>query len=186
MRRSQLVFAAPALITALAAGTPAVASAQPGGGTLAPGPTGGTQYGEPLPQRPQPLAVRSFRVAPATIRAGARSASVIFRVEGGAAKVRVRFSLMRAGDRVVLGSVILRGRPGRRYTRPVALPAAELTAGSYEATLSVADARPPGRGLRARRAVTRVPVAVAGPEPRPAPRPRPSPTPSGLSRRRPS
>ena len=175
MRRSSLVFAVSALLTALAAAAPVDASAQTGGGTVAPVVSGGAQYGQLPPRRPQPLTVRTFRVAPATIRAGAESASLVFRVEGGAAQVRLRFSLMRAGDRVELHSVDLRARPGRRYTREVALPATKLTAGSYEAILKVTDARARDRGLRARRTVTRVALAVASPAPRPVPAPAPAP-----------
>ena len=166
----------PAAVVLAVAFTPLDALAQVGGGTPAPGATGGAQYGAlPAPQRPQALTVRSFRVSPAIIPAGARSARVSFRIEGGAPQVRVRFSLIPAGRRVPLHAVVLSARPGRRYTRRVALPAAKLGAGRYEAALQVSDARARGRAPRAHGAATRVALTVTAPPPRPAPTPSPAP-----------
>ena len=122
----------PAVVVLAVAMAPAEAAAQETGGVPAPAGSGGARYGDVPPlRRPQPLRVSSFRVSPNRIAADARSVRLSFRVEGGAPRVLVRFSLAPvAGDRP-LRSVVWRARPGRRYTRQVGLPAARLAAGSY-------------------------------------------------------
>ena len=159
--------------------TPFDALAETGGGTPAPGRSGGAQYGQlPPPERPQPLTVRGFRISPGTIPVGADSARLSFRVEGGAPRVQVRFSLTPAGRRAPAHAVLLNARPGRSYTRRLTLPGGRLLAGRYDAALQVRDARASGRGLRAAGAVTRLGLTVAAPAPRPAPTPRPAPAPT--------
>ena len=154
---------------------PFAAFADATGGTPAPGSSGGAQYGHlPALDRPQPLSVRAFRVSPATIRPGARSARLAFRIEGGAPRVVVRFSITPAGESAAAHTVVWRARPGRRYARKVALPGSKLTAGRYEAILQVGDARAPGRMLRAHGTVARVALTVAAPAPRPTPSPQPA------------
>ena len=164
--RPLLACALAVLVVAVA---PLDASAQEGGGMPAPGPTGGAQYGQAPSERPQPLTVRSFRISPTTIPAGAGSARVSFRVDGGAPQVRVRFSITAVGEPTPLHAVVLHVRPGRRYTRQLALPADRLAAGRYDALLQVGDARNRGRALRAHGARTRVGLSVAAPATAPPP-----------------
>jgi murein DD-endopeptidase MepM/ murein hydrolase activator NlpD len=174
------LFLAPAITVFIAAAAaPAPAHGQVAGGTAAPATTGGAEYGQlPVPQRPQSLTVRAFRVSPRTVSAGADSMRLSFRVDGGAPRVVVRFSLVAAGRRNALRTVTLRVRTGRRYARRVALPAGRLPAGSYVAVLHAGDARPRGRESRAAAASTRTAIQVVAPAPRPAPSPAPAPAPA--------
>ena len=170
----------PLLVPALAAfGALAMspsAAAQTSGGTQAPDSSGGVRYGEPAPlTRPESLSVRSFRVSPATIPAGADSLRLVFRVDGGAPRVSVRLSIIPAGERAVLRRLRLRARTGRRYVRRVRLSDTRLAPGSYEAVLHARDVRRRGRALRAAAASTQVALRVAVPETSPPPSPSPAP-----------
>ena len=162
--------------TALFSGS-ATAVAQAGGGTQAPAVSGGAQYGiaDPIASRPPSLTVRAFRVSPTTLAAGATSARVWFRVDGGAPSVIVRFAILSA-ERRTIRRVVLRRPTGRRYSRGISLPAG-LDPGSYVATLQATDARARGRALRARAASTRVALQVSVPAPPPPPA-SPPPTPA--------
>jgi murein DD-endopeptidase MepM/ murein hydrolase activator NlpD len=145
---------------------PAAAPAQVGGGAAAPGTSGGAQYGDPpAPRRPDPLVLRYFRIAPATIPAGADSARLAFRVEGGAPRVVVRFSIVAAADRRMVHTRVLRARTGRRHVRDVALPGAAMTPGSYVAVVHAGAAGSRGPELRAAAASTRFALQVAAPAP---------------------
>ncbi len=140
---------------------------------------------------PRPLVASGFTVSPKAIVAGARPARVLFRLDGGTGRPRVRVELVRATG----GKPVATLRAGRRRTgRLIAKGwSIDVPAGRYVARLRATDAA--GTALtaaganrapltvKARRAsrpagTAPVPATVPGASPVPTATPAPTPAPA--------
>jgi len=148
MRRGYVV---PALVFACLAGPVSVTAAQTGGASP-PGPEGGQEYGAAVPKpaaakkraKPRRLTVGVFTVT-SSVQPGGAPAEIAYRIDGRAAKVRVRIDFLNAGNVVVKRLRLGYKRTNRAYTRAWSPAASDLPAGAYMARLHATD--PQGRRL---------------------------------------
>jgi murein DD-endopeptidase MepM/ murein hydrolase activator NlpD len=160
-----------ALATLLLAVVPAAsASAQSGGGAVAPDSSGGTAYG--ASGNGPGLVARTFRVTPATLLPG-KALTVIFRIDGRVRAAQVRIDLVPADS----GHAVATLRLGRRSTgkrisvrwRP------NLSPGAYTAQLRATAVRARRRAQVTTSGAVRVGQPVVAPVPVPV-----TPSPLGV------